>query len=260
VKYILTAVAFFVLLIAGLWIIAVPEKTIVALIETRLAGPAMQIECTGFKKGLFPGFSAERVSLKKDDHLLIAVDNFNGRVSLLSLLKLELPFSFTAGIGDGILSGRLELLSRGQDVSVSFSSVSIRSIPFFEVLGLKGDGLITGGMALNRGKGDITFDLKELALSSGTFGNLTIPLTDFRTGQGALGMEEGSVKVKSFTMEGPGIYGRVKGEAKGGRLDLNLEIMPEKSYSETNPLFRFLEQYRVSPGYYRVPLTNRLNF
>jgi hypothetical protein len=36
--------------------------------------------------------------------------------------------------------------------------------------------------------------------------------------------------------------------------------MPERSFREKNYIFSALEQYKVSPGYYSIPITSNLSF
>jgi hypothetical protein len=55
-------------------------------------------------------------------------------------------------------------------------------------------------------------------------------------------------------MSGAGIYARVRGAIGGTDMNLSLELMTDSSFS-AEPLFQFaLEKYRVSPGYYVIPL------
>lgn len=258
-KYILASLAFLVLLVIGTWMIAVPEETIVAMIANSLGSSALQVECDGFRKSLFFGFSADKISLKKDDRLLIAVEHIAGRINPLAVMGLRLPCNFSGSAGNGSLQGSAELLRKSHEVSMTVTDADIAAIPFFEFAGMKGRGLLSGRMLLKDNQGDIRFDLRELQLASGMFGGIPVPLNYFRSAQGALEIRGGQAKVNSFTMEGPGIFARVKGDIADSRLALTLEIMPEKAFADRTPALMLLEKYRVSPGRYSVPLTNSLN-
>ncbi|MBA4372458.1 MAG: type II secretion system protein GspN [Thermodesulfovibrio sp.] len=260
VKYILTAFAVLFLLVIGTWIIAIPETTILTLIGNALSDSRVQVECDGFRKSLFFGFNAEKISVKKSERLLIAVDSFSGQIDFFSLIKLKPMFNFSGNIGSGRLQGSAELLRKSREVSVSITEVDIAAIPFFELAGLRGGGRISGNMVLQNNRGEIRFDLKEMKIPSGTFGNIAVPLHFFESAQGAMEISGSKAKVNSFTMEGPGVYARIRGDITDSRLALTLEMMPEKTFADRNPLLLLLEKYKVSPGMYLIPLTNRLDF
>lgn len=260
IKYILAALAVLVLLVIGVWIIAIPEGTILTLIGNSLSNSTIQIECDGFRKSLFFGFSAEKISVKKDERLLIAINDFSGQIDPFSLIRLKLPCNFSGSAGGGRLQGSAELLGKSHEVSVTVADADIAAIPFFELVGMKGSGRLSVKMILKNNQGDIRFDLKEMQVSSGTFGSISVPLNFFQSAQGSLEISGSRAKVNSFTMEGPGVYARIRGDIADSRLALTLEIMPEKTFADKNPVFMLLEKYKVSPGRYSVPLTNRLSF
>lgn len=259
VKYILASLAFLVLLVIGIWTIAIPEGTILTMLGNSLSNSSIQVECDGFRKNLFFGFSADRISLKKDERPLIAIDSFSGQIDPFSVIRLKLPLNFSGSIGSGRLQGTAELLSRSGAVSMNIIDADIGAIPFFELLGMKGSGRLSGTMSLKKNQGDVRFDVKEMQVASGTFGSISVPLNYFQSAQGALEITGGRAKVNSFTMEGPGVFARIRGDIADSRLALTLEIMPEKAFTDKNPALMLLEKYKVSPGRYSVPLANRIS-
>lgn len=259
-KYILASLAGLVLLVVGIWIIAIPEATILTMVGNSLSNSTIQVECEGFRKSLFFGFSADRISIKKDGRLLIAVDGFSGQIDPFSLIGLKLPLTFLGNTGGGRLQGTAELLRKSREVSLTIADADIAVIPFFELAGMKGSGLLSGKILLKNNQGNVRFDLKEMRVASGIFGNIAVPLNYFQSAQGALEISGSRAKVSSFTMEGPGVYARIRGDISDNRLALTLEIMPEKTFTDRNPAFLLLEKYKVSPGRYSVPLSSRLNF
>ena len=65
---------------------------------------------------------------------------------------------------------------------------------------------------------------------------------------------DNTAEVRSFAMTGTGVYARVKGTMHGNDMNMSLELMTDSSF-ESGFLFQvMLEKYRVSPGYYLVPL------
>ncbi len=259
-KYILISFALLVLFVIGTWMIAIPEETILGLIANSLSDSTMQIECNGFKKNIFFGFNADSISIKKNDRTFITVENVSGHISLFQIVRLKLPLILSGTIGDGRIAGTAELLRGDREISLTIDGTEVASIPFFDLLGLKGSSRLSGTMVMQNGRGDIQFDMKDTHFVSGTFGSISIPLNDFRKAQGALEIRNAGIKVKSFTMEGPGIYSRIKGDITGGKMNLTLELMPEKSFTDKNLVFSLLAKYMVTPGFYSVPLTNQLNF
>ena len=243
----------------GVWMIAIPEEVILNLIGASVSGSGMRVECTGFRKDPFFGFRADSLSLRKGERELIAAGNLSGRINVFSLVKLRLPLTFSGRIGDGTISGTAELLRKDHELSLTVKDVNTDAVPFVGLFGIKGNAVLTGSMLLRNGHGGIRFDLKDLKDMNGSFGTVSIPLGDFRSGQGALEVSPDRVRITSFTLEGPDIYARVKGDAANGRLNLTLEVMPEKAFIDRNLMLGLLERYQVSPGHYVIPLTNQLS-
>lgn len=260
VKFGLALAALLLLFVVGVWSIAIPEATILTLIGNSLSDSPLDIECDGFRKSLLFGFSADKITIKKDSRPLVVITGFSGQAALSALARLQLPFTFSGTIGGGSLQGTAELLRKSREVTITVTEAEMAMVPFFELAGLKGSGRVSGTLLLQNSKGGVKFDLKEMRVPQAAFGNISVPLNYFQSAQGALELDGGSAKVNSFTMEGPGIYARVKGDITGGRLALTLEIMPEKAFADKNPVMLLLERYKTSPGMYSVPLTNNLNF
>jgi hypothetical protein len=64
--------------------------------------------------------------------------------------------------------------------------------------------------------------------------------------------------VQSISLEGPGIFARAKGSIKAGMLDVKLELMPEETAVPGHLLTAVIGQYRVSRGYYVIPIKTAL--
>ena len=57
-----------------------------------------------------------------------------------------------------------------------------------------------------------------------------------------------------LSLEGEGIYARVKGDVMGDRLDLKIELMPDSSSKGKANIFSKIENFQVSPGHYVIPI------
>jgi type II secretion system protein N len=260
VKYILASAVFAVLLLLGIWIIAIPGDRIANLTEHALDNADLHLEFSGFRKGFFYNFTADRISIKKNENTLILIDNLSGHINPAALLKLRLPLVFDGSLGNGTIKGEIDLLRKNRDITVRVDNAGTDQVPFFGFIGLNGVGILSGELRLKNNTGEIRFDLKDTKFTSGTFGNLTVPLDMLNSARGAMAINGNTLKVLSFALDGDGVYARVKGDVTDNRLNLVLELMPEKSFSDRNLVFTLLEKYRVSPGYFMVPLTNQLNY
>ena len=71
----------------------------------------------------------------------------------------------------------------------------------------------------------------------------------------------GVVKVSSLALEGEGVYARLKGRIlNGSAMDLTLEVMPEASFADRSFLIALIQGYKVSPGYYAIPIKGEMSF
>ena len=246
-----------IIIVLGFWQIAVPGSLITDLIENSLAAKGLHADFTGFRKGLFFNFEAEQITLKKSGASLLSIENARARVNPLSLLALRLPVLFDGDISGGRLNGRVDLLHDNR-VDIAIDKAEIEGISFFRVLGLAGRGIFSGDMKIENSSGEIRFDLTNAAFESASFGGIMLPLEMFYKARGAMTINNNTVEIKSFALEGEGIYARIKGKITEGRASLTIELMPERTFKEKNYIFSMLEQYKVSPGYYSIPITSNL--
>lgn len=244
--------------IFGIWSIVISEDLLASLIEDSLRGSGMGADIAGLKKGLFYNFSSARLTLKKSGNPVISVDNIAGRVNPLSLLLRRLTLRFNGEAGGGGINGSFDLLGGKGLLYVAIEGAEMEGIPFFPLIGLRGRGVISGAVTMENGAGEAKFTVKDTVLESGSFGGITLPLNMFNNARGAMTFKPGMIRVVSFSLDGRDIYARLKGDIKGSSMDLTMELMPDKAYIEKNPLFLMLENYRVSPGYYSIPLTGKL--
>jgi len=209
------------------------------------------------KKGLFYDFRAD-LSVAVSGKLALAVRNLEGRINPLGLLMLTLPFSFEGDAAGGRISGSLDLVRNGEDARISVSGVQIGELPVLKTVGIEGEGLLSGLLLMKGLTGEVTAEVNPLSLKNPGFGGLTVPLEHFRNARAALSVSGSSLSITSFTLEGDGIYARIKGRIENGRPDLVMELMPEREFIDRTPLMRLIDHYRVSPGFYVVPLTGVL--
>ncbi len=258
--YVIAAALF---LTPALWFIAIPESLISGLIEGALNKDYFYLRTEGVKKGSFYNFSAASITIMKrnpstgiDDALLV-FRNLDGRLELSSLFRLNPELSFEGRMNNGNIKGLLRTAGKDK-LAISGADISINGIPLLEPMGIYGEGILSGTFVLQSNTGDLKFLVRDAKLKSTSLGGVFLPLDLFHEIRGAATMNGDSVEVKSLTMTGTGIYARVKGSMRGDSLDLSLELMTDSMFGSETILLAFLEQYRVSPGYYVVPLKGLL--
>jgi len=248
------------LLLWGLWFVVIPDSMVSDLIEKSFKDSNMSVQITNLKKGVFFDLSMERIALQKSGNTLFSIDNASGRINLLSLFMARLSLNFSGDTGGGKISGRIDLFKGGNHIAVKTRDVHLEELPFFGLTGLDGRGVVSGELNLENGKGNTTLNVREAAFKSGTFGGVTFPLEMFNSMRGAFSIDDSVLKVVSFSLEGKGIYARIKGVITGGTMNLTAQVMPDKTFMDNNPLFLMLNNYKVAPGVYSIPINGNLPF
>ena len=257
-----TAAALIVLLllVVCLWFVAIPESLIADLVENALGREYLYLKTEGVKKGLFYDFGAERILLKKKgsggeaDTPLLVFSDVKGRVEMLSLFMLRPELRFHGSMSGGDVTGFVRLTG-SDSLVIEAGNVSINGLPLFEPLGIYGDGILSGSILVRNNVAELKFSVRDVNLKSTTLGGVFLPLDLFRDIKGAVMINnDNTAEVRSFAMTGTGIYARVKGTIRGSEMNMSLELMTDSSFAQGALFMMILERYRVSPGYYLVPL------
>jgi type II secretion system protein N len=260
VKRLLAAAVFAAVLVVGSWFVVFPQKTLLAFIRNSTAGSGLTVDLSGFKKGYFYDVSAKSVTLKREGRALLDADDLSCRPDFAALLRLKPALRCKGGIAGGTVNAGIGLAGGEGQVTVKIDGARIEKLPFLSLAGIGGSGSISGRMEIEKGTGQILFAVEEAHLLPASFGGIKIPLDAFTDGTGALALEGRTLRVTSFSLEGKGIYARVKGTIAGNRLNLKMELMPQESFIRNNPLFGLLANYKDSPGHYSIPITTAVNF
>src|SRR4030042_190940 len=106
--------------------------------------------------------------------------------------------------------------------------------------------------------GHVEFVTKDSRLEPAILSGVNVPLNFFNSVRGSVDIKGDIINVVSIALEGKDIHARLKGPIKDAVMNLDMELMPGISLIE-NPLFRGeLGKYKVSPGYYVIPLKGNL--
>lgn len=255
-------ILFISIVIVGFWLIAVPESYIVDRIKTSLMEYNMTVETEDLRKGLFYNLKADRVIMKNyapDDSLrtLLILDNMRAKLDILSLLTVHPQLDFDCTVNNGRVSGSMRLPER-KTVSLDGSGISIDNLPVMDMLNIQGDGTLSFRMVLIRGEGDVQFSVDNLRIRNAGFVNTVLPTDLFHAIKGAARVNNNRIDIQSVAINGNGIYARAKGMLQERTLNMDMEIMLDASFQPESLIRTMLAQYRISPGYYRIPIRYQL--
>jgi type II secretion system protein N len=277
VKKAVLILSLIVLVIVGSWFIVLPESFIITLIENALPGENIYLKTEGFKKGLFYNFRVEKILLMQKGNLmknesglpvlssdsssseapLLILDDVSGQMNLLSVARLNPQLEFTTHLQAGRVIGEVDLMGQGA-ITLRGNNLPVQEIPFFERIGIRGEGILAGTFLFRKGKEELKFSVTNAKLKNTSFGGVFLPLDVFHTVHGFVTLGDGTMDVRSFNLQGDGIYARVKGNATGRQVNMDVELMVDSSFQETPILQAMVGQYKVSPGYYVIPLKSVL--
>jgi len=229
-----------------------------SLIGGSIRDGKLEIEIKGLKKGLFYNLSVERLILRSSGEEQVSLDNIHARINPLTLVLLRLNLYFNGGIEGGTISGHMNLARNEMRMDVNVKEADIREIPLFKIAGLQGTGTISGRFTMINGTGHVEFFTEDASFEPAIFSGITVPLNFFHSVRGSFDIKGNIINVLSVALEGKNIFARLKGIIKDGFMDLDMELMPGISFIE-NPLFVYgIEKYKVSPGYYLIPVKGKI--
>ena len=246
-----------------------PNHAIEGLLE-RVAGNAgYTLDCTGFSKAFPLGVEADGVELSSAKGSLIKLRDARVRLQLLPLLTGKLRTAFRGNIGAGELKGEIDL-GRSQGWNVQCRGVRLEDIPFFTNVAearVRGELRLNGKLATkkNVGEGELQLEVRAAEIAGVKISAMPLPDAAYREVRGVLRIEKGRAVLKSFTLNGDGIYVRLSGDTMLGRplgaspLNLTMEMMPKPSFLERQKfVFLLLTKYQTSPGAFSIPIRGTL--
>ena len=236
----------------------------------RVAGNAgYTLDLTGFGKSFPIGFSADKVELSSEKGALLKLSDAKVRLKILPLLTGKARLGFRGGIGGGQMEGDLDL-GKNQGWSVQCRGVRLEEIPFFSSVAqakVRGELRLTGKQVARKGggEGEMQLEVRSAEVAGVKIGEMPLPDAAYKEVRGALSFEKGRAVLKSFTLNGDGIYVRLKGDAMLSKplgaspLNLTMEMMPKPSFLERQKfVFLLLTKYQSSPGAFSIPIRGTL--
>lgn len=243
---------------------------ITGYIKESLEGRDIEIKLIGFKKGIFYTLNAEQglilysgaditsSSASQEIKPIIVIQDINVTPDLHSLLELTPRLNFSGQMNHGTINGTITEEQWGMALHIAGENIPINGLPIIEKIGVYGDGNLMFNFLRKQRKGEITFSIDNAMLKGTLTGISALPLHVFRNVKGLLTIWDASIAVNSLTMEGKGIYVRIKGIIKESNFDGNIEIMMDSSFDLYPILKSLLARYKVSEGFYVIPYVNRM--
>ncbi|MGW8272943.1 MAG: type II secretion system protein GspN [Thermodesulfovibrionales bacterium] len=251
--FILFGFAFLVALVAGIWAYGIPDS----YVEERIIGSApspLTVRIEGFRKTLLLGFAADALTLGARGSDMIRITGISGGLAPLTLLKGRVEIRFRGLSCGGSVAGTMSLHRGGAEGAILIDDIHLSEVEGLAGAGIQLKGSLSADAKFRGGSGSAQFTVQDLSAGVMNLAGIPVPLQYFHSVRGAIEMPgKGAVSIKSVSLEGQGIYLRAKGNVTRGVGDITIEIMPEESFADKTALM-LLERYKVSEGYYRVPL------
>ena len=246
-----------------------PNDAIRGVLERTAYNAGYTLQFTGFGKSFPLAFKAEAVELSSAQGPLLTLRQARVALKLLPLITGKLRLGYRGKIGTGTLEGDLDL-GKARGWTLECSGVRLEDIPFFSSVArarVGGELRLQGRMVTSKGvgEGDIQLEVRAAELAGVKIGEMPLPDASYREVRGALSIEKGRARLKSFTLNGDGIYVRLKGDSVLAKpvgnspLNLTLEMMPKPAFMERQKfVFLLLTKYQSSPGAYSIPIRGTL--
>lgn len=242
-----------VFFVFGTWYIAVPEDVISNYIVGSVRSDRIKIETEGIKKGFFLTLGINKLKLNMQDGFsLLNFEDVYIKPDFASIIKLNPQLPFRGRIGSGVVDGLYDI--RQKALTLSAGGINLQDIGALKLINLEGGGNLSIKMEIVNSEGNILLNIKDASLKTTYLpGGYILPLEWFNDIKGLLSAKKNLVEVKSFTLEGEGIFARIKGNIVGGAADLKMEIMPDANFKRPSLLI-LISPFQVSPGYYVIPI------
>jgi len=248
ILYVLAGILAFLILV---WFFAIPVSLIKSNMEdvvARSGNSNMKLSIEGLSKGLFFNINADKLDLEIDNKSALIVTEFTGRFAPGYLLDGKLAVRIKGNMADGNLNGVLQFPVNGE---ITIERAALDKIPYLSRFGLDVKGSAYSNITLDIEAVNIFFKVPDLNIDESA---TIIPLlSTFHTLQGSVSIVKNMVEVESVSLEGDKGYARLKGNILNNRMDLAIELMPDRD--KLNALeSMMIGKYIVSPGYYVVPI------
>lgn len=257
------------LLFVSLTIGFIPNRAILEAINRGLAGQGLTLSATRFGKEFPLGIGGRGWTLSSEKGKLLTLEKVSLKLRLLPLLAGKLVFSLDAGSGSGRIAATASSAGNGS-FRLTITGLNLEQVPFFTtVTGTQAAGIINSQAEMRglkgKGTGFIRLDAQGVELRGVKIGETPLPDATYQTVQGMVRISEGASTIESFTLQGTGLYARLKGDIlpagslRTAPLNMTLELMPKPDFLDRQKfIFLLLAKYLDTPGHYQIPIKGTL--
>lgn len=225
---------------------------------------------TGYFGKAFPlGIKARNLEILDDRGSLVKLDEVTARVGILPLFVGKVVINYCAEVGKGTIEGHFSP-GKNKEFSARLDNVQLENIPFFQTATgarVKGEMSSRADFREEGGnfRGEARLAVKGAVLNGLKIGEMPLPDASYETIQGMYRLNGGRGTLESLSLQGRGIYVRLKGEIPftsppgSAPINLTLELMPKPVFLENQKyVFILLTKYLTSPGHYQIPIRGTL--
>lgn len=235
------------------------ESAIINIIEETAEEHFIKVEFKGFKKGLFYNLFVDEIIIKSGQTEIITLNNVRSRINPFKLVINNLDIKFEADSNNGKIRGFTSLAKKNANGKFEFEGMDLTAISLLRKTKIKCSGNISGFFIFNDMDSHIEFISKNLSLEDIEISGIRAPISLFHSMSGAININNNIINIKSISFDGKNVYARLKGCIKDYVADAIIEIMPDKNFLESTYILAGLEKYKVSPGYYLIPLKGEVH-
>lgn len=258
-----------ILLFIFLSIVFIPDTAILSAINRGLSGQGLTLSADSFAKAFPLGIKGKGWTVSSGRGKLLHFDRARIGLALLPILTGKLHLTAEAGIGAGKITATIALAGNGPS-TVEIRDLNLDQVPFFpSVTGARAAGILSSKTELNgsgqKTSGYLKLDARGVELQGIKLGDTPLPDAAYHTVQGMFNVGGGMARIESFTLQGDGLYARLKGNIPAtsplaaSPLDLTLELMPKAEFLEKQKfVFLLLAKYLDTPGHYQLPIKGTL--
>ncbi len=252
-----------------LTILFIPARELQAVITSGLERQGYTMQASHFGRAFPFGLKARNLEISDARGSLIKLDEASARISLSALCLGRVVIIYHGEIGKGTIEGDVSPQQSG-GFSLSMDDVQLEDIPFFQTVTeakVKGDLNARATIQETQGnyRGELRLWVKGAVLNGIKLSGMPLPDASYETIQGMCRVNGGKVSLESFTLQGKGLYVRLKGDMPvasplgSAPVNLTLELMPKPEFLEGQKfIFLILTKYLSSPGHYQIPIRGTL--
>lgn len=247
----------------------ISNTAILAAVNRGLSGQGLVLTASSFSKAFPLGIKGKGWTISSARGKLVHFDRARIGLSLLPLLTGKLQLTADAGIGAGKITAAIVVAGNGPS-TLEIRDLNLEQVPFFpSVTGARAAGILNSKAEIRgsaqKAAGYLKLEARGVELQGIKLGETPLPDAAYHTVQGMLNISGGVARIESFTLQGDGLYVRLKGNIpatsplSAAPLDLTLELMPKAEFLDKQKfVFLLLAKYLDTPGHYQLPVKGTL--